>query len=440
VGIDFGDESSKIAVAHSARIEVLQNDQSKRKTLSMVGYGGKQRIIGDSAVGNYTSNFKNTVTYMKRLLGKHFDDPDMKAEQEYIPYQLVRLDNGHIGARVMFGDEQQVFSVESVTAALFQKLKVTAEKIIAQRVVDCVIGCPAYWNDEQRRALLDAANIAGLNVLRLMNETTAVALNYVYRPLPEKDVQNVMFIDVGHSSTQVALVSFKAGELKVLCSKANAQLGARNWDKLLVDWLADYAKTKYNLDVRGNPKAMIKLFKEANRIKTTLSANSQVPFNLEYLMNDVDVKGMIDRAEFESISEKRGLLAALCTPVQAVLDSTGMKKEAIDRVEIVGGGSRIPIIYKRLSDFLGKELFRTCDADEAVARGLTFMCAMISPSFRTREFQVHDITPHAIDVGWGPVEDVTASADWPSRLEQNALLFSENNAIPSVKMISFKPH
>lgn len=313
---------------------------------------------------------------------------------------------------------------------MLQKLKSIAEDgLEGQRVADCVIGVPSYWTEDARRAMLDAAYIAGLNVLRLMNETTAVALNYgILRPLPKDEARKVMFVDCGLCSTSVSIVSFVQGKLKVEATASDAFLGGRDFDKLLVDHFDAYIQEAYKMAPLTNPKSKLKMYKECERVKMILSANTKVNFNVEYLMNDTDVKGEIDRATFEDLCNKE-LIPRLKTIIDRTLAKAGISATDLFAVEIVGGTSRIPIVQAELEKFFGKPVSKTCDCDESVARGCALQCAMLSPSFRVREFEVQDITPYAVDVQWGPEN---------GEIEQTSTLFTVNNSIPSVKMISFK--
>jgi heat shock protein 4 len=432
VGFDIGNESCLIAVARRRVIDVLQNQSGHRKTPTMVGFQGKQRLMGDDAAAQYMTNFKNTIRCIKRILGRKFDEPELKEEELYLPNRLVKLPNGKVGVTVSYNDEDQTFTAEQLAGAMFQKLKqITEARLEGQKVSDVVISCPPYWHDAERRALLDAANIAGLNVLRIINETSAIALTYgLLRNLPEKDPIKVLFVDVGNASTNVAVVSFVSGKLNVLGTASDRNLGARNFDKLLVNHFAAYIKTKYKLDVMSETKARLKLLKECERIKTVLSANATVPFNVEFIMNDTDVSGSITRAEFEEMSGP--LLKRLLAPVQQVLELTGTKKEELFAVEVVGGGTRIPAVQKALKDFFGKELSRTLDGDDSVSRGCALQCAMLSPNVVVRQFEVHDITPFMVDIGWAAGNTLDAAE------EDHALLFKLRDPIPSVKMISFK--
>jgi heat shock protein 4 len=214
------------------------------------------------------------------------------------------------------------------------------------RVADVVIGCPVWWTDAQRRAMLDAANIAGLNVLRLINETTAVALYYAMSRTERKEERRVMFIDVGHAGTQISVVKFEAEQLTVLASGGDRNLGGRNFDEMLIEHFGAYIQQKYKMDVLSNTKARGKLAKECTKVKHMLSANIKVPFNVEYIMNDRDVSGVIERPEFEALANKE-ILPRLLSAVKAVLDKAGLKPADLTSVEVVGGGVRVPCILKR---------------------------------------------------------------------------------------------
>lgn len=434
VGFDFGNLNSVVAVARKRGIDVLQNEVGHRMTPSQVAFSGQQRFVGNEAAAQSMSNPKNSISNLKRFIGRKANDPELQNEMNFVTFKTVEGAKGFVGISVNYDDKQEVFAPEQIAGALFQKLKGVAEGgLEGAKVTDCVIGVPQWWTDVQRRALLDAANVAGLNVLRLLNETTAVALQYgILKPLAKDQELKCLFVDVGHSSTQVSLVSFTEGKLSVLATAADRNLGGRDFDELLVSHFKAYILTKYKLDVSTEVKAMSKLRKECERVKLHLSANTKVQFNVEYIMNDRDVAGLIDRPEFDALCAQ-SLLPRLQVPIQAVLDAAGVTKESLASIEVVGGSVRIPCVQKSLSDFFGRDMSKTCDADESVARGCALMCAMISPSFKVKEFEVHDVSPYAIELQWGPVP--AAGAEF--KPDDSTALFTVNNALPSVKLISF---
>lgn len=435
VGFDFGNESCVIAVAKKKGIHVLQNDTGNRKTAAVVALADKQRLVGDEGLAQSQSNFKNTFLGMKRYLGMNSDDPALSKERVF--FKTVDI-NGKAGFEGKYDGKTESFLPEQITAALLAKLKLTAEKGMEnQQVTDCVIGVPSFWTDVQRQAMLDSAKLAGLNVLRLMNETTAVALNYgILRPLPKDEASKVVFLDIGKCSTVATVVSFVAGKLEVLSTACDQNLGGRDFDHMLAEHFSAYIKEKYKLDVYTNTKGTLKLYKECERVKRILSANLKVVFNVEFIMNDTDVKGEIERPVFEDMVSKN-ITPKIIAVIQKALDAANLKTTDITSTEVVGGTTRIPIVQKELATFFGKEVSKTCDSDESVARGCALQCAMLSPAFRVREFDVHDITPYAIEVQWGPApDDISKAAE--AEIEQTSPLFTVNNSIPSVKMISFK--
>jgi len=443
VGIDFGNESGVVAVAKRGGIETIQNEVGKRKTAAIVAFMGKERIIGDSAINQFGGNYKNSVKYIKRLLGRKSNDPELKLETPFLTYQTSDQ-KGRVAVKVSYDDKVQEMSPEQIAAAFLTKLKHVAEDGLGTRAVDCVLGVPPYWTDPQRRALLDAAHIAGLNVLRLLNETTAIALNYGImrdREFADQEVRNVVFIDFGSASYNTALVQFTRGKLNVLAVACDRNFGGRDFDMLLVSHWAKYIKDKYKMDVTTDAKAMLKLKNECERVKNILSANQSVRFSVEYIMNDRDVSGMMERVEFESLVAQH-LLDRLFPPLRQLFENEAAKKAGITKdnifaYEIVGGGNRMPVVKKALSDFFKRQPSQTCDSDESVARGCALQCAMLSPLVRVREYQVQDHTVLPIILSWGSVPD-QVSVDSMDVSEESTVVFPAGNPIPSVKLLSFK--
>lgn len=428
VGFDFGNENCVITVAKGRGIQVLQNEIGKRSTPALVSIKDKQRFLGAAATAQLSSNFKNTMTNIKRFVGLNASDPSLESEKAFISYKLCTLADGTVGFQMQYDGKKVEFSPVQVVAMLLNKLKeTTATAFGGQRVSDCVIGVPACWPEHRRRALLDAAQISGLNVLRLMNETTAIALNYgILRPeiLPATVPMKVMFFDMGHSQTTATIVEFVKGSLRVVSMATDESLGGRTFDLLLINHFKEYVKNQYKMDVTGNVKSMFKLGKECNRIKTVLSANLEVQMNIEYLMNDTDVRGSIKRPEFEALINNAGIEARIKAVIDKALSQVNTSASDLHSVEIVGGAVRVPFVQQLLSGVLGKELSKTCDGDESVSRGCALMCAMLSPNFRVRDFQVKDITPYQVDMTYGQAE--------------SQVLFMDRNEAPFENLVSFE--
>lgn len=335
--------------------------------------------------------------------------------------------------QVNYLGEPTNFSYSQLVAAYLGKLRDTAAAELKSAVSDVVIAIPGWYTDVQRRAMLDAAVIAGLNPLRLINDTTAVALGYgiTKADLPEsaESPRNVCFVDIGHSNYSVAIVSFSKGQLVVKSTAYDRNFGGRDFDWLLVQHFAKEFNAKYKIDVMSSPKAIFRLTAGAERLKKILSANAEAPINVESLMNDVDASSSLKRDEFEHLAD--GLLSRVNVPLEEALKKAGLTAEQIDSVEVVGGSTRIPAIKERIQSFFGgKALSYTLNQEEAVARGATFACASLSPVFRVREFAVHDITPYPIKVSW---EKEAGNPDEDTEL----VVFPTGNAIPSTKILTF---
>ncbi|KAI9638177.1 putative heat shock protein [Dioszegia hungarica] len=433
VGIDLGNLNSKIGVARHRGIDIIVNEVSNRATPSLVSFTPRQRFIGESAKTAETSNFKNTVGSLKRLIGRTLQDPEVEEyEKKFINAQLVDV-NGTIGVKVNYLGEPNTFTFTQLVASYLGRLRDIAAAELKQAVSDVVIAVPGWYTDIQRRALIDAANIAGLNPLRLINDTTAVALGYgiTKADLPESaDAQrHVCFIDVGHSNYSVSVVGFSKGQLNVKSTAYDRHFGGRDFDYALVQHFAKEFDKKYKIDVMNSPKAVFRLTTGCERMKKVLSANGEAPINVESLMNDVDAVGSLKREEFEQLTEF--LLARVQDPIKEALAKAGLTVDQIDAVELVGGSTRIPAIKERIQSFFnGKTLGFTLNQDEAIARGATFACASLSPVFRVREFAVHDIATYPIKVTW---EKEAGNPDEDTELT----VFPTGNPIPSTKILTF---
>uniref|UniRef100_A0A8C9SZJ0 Heat shock protein family A (Hsp70) member 4 n=1 Tax=Scleropages formosus TaxID=113540 RepID=A0A8C9SZJ0_SCLFO len=403
VGFDVGFQSCYVAVARAGGIETIANEYSDRCTPACISFGPRNRSFGAAAKSQVVTNYKNTVQGFKRFHGRAYSDPFVQSLKSSLVYDLVQMPTGATGIKVMYMEEERVFSIEQITAMLLTKLKETAESALKKNVVDCVISVPCFYTDAERRSVVDAAQITGLNCLRLMNETTAVALAYgIYKqdlPAPEEKPRTVVFVDLGHSAYQVSACAFNKGKLKVLATAFDLELGGKDFDEVLVNHFCEEFSKKYKLDVKSKPRALVRLYQECEKLKKLMSANSSdIPLNIECFMNELDVTGKLNRGEFEDMCAS--ILARVEAPLHSLMEQTKLKKEDIYAVEIVGGASRIPAVKERISKFFGKELSTTLNADEAVARGCALQCAILSPAFKVREFSISDVVPYPISLKW----------------------------------------
>ncbi|XP_010142938.1 PREDICTED: heat shock 70 kDa protein 4L isoform X4 [Buceros rhinoceros silvestris] len=341
------------------------------------------------------------------------------------------MPNGSVGVKVRYLDEERQFAIEQITGMLLAKLKETSESALKKPVADCVISVPSFFTDAERRSVMAAAQIAGLNCLKLMNETTAVALAYgIYKqdlPALEEKPRNVVFVDMGHSAYQVSICAFNKGKLKVLATTFDPFLGGRNFDEALVDYFSEEFRTKYKLNVKENPRALLRLYQECEKLKKLMSANaSDLPLNIECFMNDLDVSSKMNRAQFEQLCA--ALLSRVEPPLRAAMDQAKLQREDIYSIEIVGGATRIPAVKEQISNFFCKEISTTLNADEAVARGCALQCAILSPAFKVREFSITDVVPYSVTLRWkSSYEEGTGECE----------VFSKNHAAPFSKVITF---
>jgi len=376
-------------------------------------------------------NVKNTVGSLKRLCGRSYADPEINTvEQAFVGAQLVDI-KGQVGARVQYLGKPEEFTATQLLASFFTKVKqITSADSKGVAVSDVVIAIPGWFTEAQRRSILDAAEIAELNTLRLMNDTTASALGYgiTKTDLPEDKPRHVAIVDVGHSNMSVAIVAFKKGQLTVVSTAYDQHLGGRDFDKALVDHFAQEFQHKYKIDVKSNSKALHRVYAGVEKVKKILSANLAAPLNIESVMNDIDVSAMLKREELEALVKP--VLEKVTAPLERALKEAKLTTADIHSVEVVGGTTRIPALKERISAFFGKPLSFTLNADEAVARGAAFACAIYSPIFKVREFTVHDITSYPIQFNWEPTPEI------PNE-DSSLVVFSRNNPIPSTKILTF---
>ncbi|CAI9114100.1 OLC1v1014740C1 [Oldenlandia corymbosa var. corymbosa] len=432
VGFDFGNESGVVAVARQRGIDVVLNDESKRETPAVVCFGEKQRFLGTAGAASSMMNPKNTISQIKRLIGRPYSDPELQRDLNSLPFAVIEGPDGFPLIQAQYLGEVRTFTPTQVLGMVFSDLKTIAQKNLNAAVVDCCIGIPVYFTDLQRRAVIDAATIAGLHPLRLIHETTATALAYgIYKTdLPENDQLNVAFVDVGHASLQVSIAGFKKGQLKILAHSFDRSLGGRDFDEVLFQHFAAKFKEEYKIDVFQNARACLRLRAACEKLKKILSANPEAPLNIECLMEEKDVRGYIKREEFEKISAP--ILERVKKPLEKALVEAGLTIGDIHSVEVVGSGSRVPAIIKILTEFFGKEPRRTMNASECVAKGAALQCAILSPTFKVREFQVNESFPFPIALAWN-AQDSQNGAD----SQQSTIVFPKGNPIPSVKVLTF---
>mmetsp|Transcript_90733 Transcript_90733/g.282646 ORF Transcript_90733/g.282646 Transcript_90733/m.282646 type:complete len:738 (-) Transcript_90733:100-2313(-) len=447
IGIDLGSAESYVGYVGKGIVDICQNEVSKRATPSLVGFTDRERLLGDAALAQIKSNAKNTCRNFKHILGRKIEAPDLEKESFWSTSKLVTTEDGLAGYEVNYKGETRQFSAIQCCAMYLTKLKEITESWCQAKVADVVISVPSYFSDVQRQAVLDSASIAGLSVLRIMNEHTATALAYgIYRSNdfdPEKPM-TVAFCSMGSALFSVSIVQFVRGKLNVLCERSEL-VGGRDMDECLMREFAAQFQKKHGCDPLSNKKAAFKLEDAIAKTKKILSANSEAGISVECLMEDEDFASNITRADFEKMCEPA--MAKAQAVLDKVIAESPVPVDQIDSVEIVGGASRVPWVKQIISAaFGGKDLSTTMNQEESVARGCALQAAIQSPLYKVREFAIQDSSNFAINVGWmGSAADAAAvkEDDGDTQMAggegeyKTATVFPTHSAMNVLKMLTF---
>ncbi|EIW56677.1 heat shock protein 70 [Trametes versicolor FP-101664 SS1] len=364
IGIDLGTTYSCVGVQRGGRVEIIANDQGHRITPSWVGFSDDERLVGDSAKNAFHSNPENTVFDAKRLIGRKFDDPEVARDQKHWPFKIINK-GGKPSIQVKYRGETRDFTPEEISAMVLGKMKETAEAYLGRQVTHAVVTVPAYFNDAQRQATKDAGTIAGLQVLRIINEPTAAAIAY---GLDKKGGESQIIVyDLGGGTFDVSLLSIDDGVFEVLATAGDTHLGGEDFDNRVIDFLVKQYKKKNGADVSGNLRALGKLKREVEKAKRTLSSQQSTRIEIEAFEGGNDFSETLTRAKFEELN--MDLFRKTMKPVEQVLKDANLKKEDIDEIVLVGGSTRIPKVQQLLKEYFGKEPSKGINPDEAVAYG-----------------------------------------------------------------------
>ena len=400
IGIDLGTTYSCVGVYQNGKVEIIANDQGNRTTPSYVGFTDVERIIGDGAKSMGSMNPTNTIYDVKRLLGREFSDPCLQEDMKSLPYKIVNS-GGKPKVEVEFKGETKLFTPEEISAMILVKMKEIAEAYLGQPVKDAVVTVPAYFNDAQRQATKDAGLIAGLNVLRIINEPTAAAIAYGLDK-NSKEEKNVLIYDCGGGTFDVSVLTIDDGVFEVKSTGGDTHLGGSDIDNYLVQFLADdfCKKNKKDLNIfTNNKKAISRLKTAAERAKRTLSSSTSATIEIDALMDGVDFYTTITRAKLENLCS--AFFKRCLDPLDVVLSDAKMSKSDIHDIVLVGGTTRVPKIQEMLSTYFnGKELCRNINPDEAVAYGAAVQAAILSgvKDETTNSMILLDVTPLSLGV------------------------------------------
>ncbi|CDR39394.1 CYFA0S03e02806g1_1 [Cyberlindnera fabianii] len=394
IGIDLGTTYSCVAVMKNGKTEILANEQGNRITPSYVAFTSEERLVGDAAKNQAASNPANTIFDIKRLIGLKYDDKTVQKEIKHLPYEIINR-AGQPAVKVNYLGEEKTFTPEEISAMILGKMKSIAEDYLGTKVTHAVVTVPAYFNDAQKQATKDAGTIAGLNVLRIVNEPTAAAIAYGMDK-GEGEHQIIVY-DLGGGTFDVSLLSIESGVFEVLATSGDTHLGGEDFDFRVVRHLMKVFKKKHGIDITDNQKAISKLKREVEKAKRTLSSQISTRIEIDSFVDGIDFSESLTRAKFEELNIE--LFKKTLKPVEQVLSDSGMKKSDIDDVVLVGGSTRIPKIQELLeSYFNGKKVSKSINPDEAVAYGAAVQAGVLSGEETVDDIVLLDVCPLTLGI------------------------------------------